>query len=444
MPTLVHTTAQLEISPGSSFAVTIPSTTAGNCIVVVVQGTNGLGSASITSMKLGAAAGNFGQLKAVENADTGAGLWTDNAVWADPNCAGSQTSVTIGLNTFWATASKVSVTIYEVSGLALTLAALLDQFSTGTGSGTSYSSGTSPATTQPAEFWVGAGYGTGTLTPPGGSWTDSGIHGQDTSAGCGSQVTSSTGTATYNGTTSSSGDWAALVVTLKGPAVAPGFRLPSAPAAGRSAARPGRSMRAAAPPRVPSPVQLPRTPARGALAVRRGHTALLAIPPVPLGPTTPSPFLLPRAPVRGTPVRARTVIRVNRGVIPVIPVIPSVPVSAAEGFKPWRHHGWPVTPIGIPWLDIGSILPHTDSRILPEQPAALAPEAAGSQAVAQPAGPGLAERARVSAAAAVTTAAAAAARAIPDSGALADPAISDAVAYWQSQRKARRKGSNDV
>ena len=249
MPALVHVTEVLA-TPASSFTVTIPATTAGNCLVVIVQGENSSGTASVTAMKLGGSADNFGVLKSVEKADSLNSIWTDVVAWADPACAGSQTSVVISLNANWASALAIDVTVFEVSGLASTLLGLLDQFSTGTGASTAYSSGSAPASTQAAEFWVGAAYAAnGITTLPSSPWTDSGINVDDGNAGCGYQITTSTGTALYSGSAASGTveDWAALTLALF----------------------PGAAAAAAAPPALPlippgrlSPMAFGFTPAR--------------------------------------------------------------------------------------------------------------------------------------------------------------------------------------
>lgn len=185
------------------------STTAGHCVVVVC--TN-----QVTSVTLGGAAGNFSKV-------VGGGAVATNsvAIWVDPNCSGSQTSVAVtGGDLFYA---------YEVSGVATTSVVDKSASQIITSAVQAWSSTATAATTQAAEFWIGAvnknngGSGTLSLSGPSSPWTNlagvpsggSGAAGNQALSGW--QITTSTGTATYSGTTTGIGDlgaYAAVVVTL--------------------------------------------------------------------------------------------------------------------------------------------------------------------------------------------------------------------------------------
>ena len=188
--------------------ITIPSTTAGNCLIVCVCSDNN--TAAITGMTLGGSAGNFGQLISPV-----VGVNETVNIWADPNCAGGQTSVVISGTNLGLGSVDGGVTIYEVSGLVATLAALLDKSSSGTGIG-NFSSGTTATTTQASEIWIGANLNFGgSITGPGVPWANVTPTGDCIT---GYQIVSSTGTATYSG--SGGGGYAAAVVTLKAAAAA--------------------------------------------------------------------------------------------------------------------------------------------------------------------------------------------------------------------------------
>lgn len=203
---IVHTTI------ANTLTVTIPSTTAGNCLVVCVGAASGNATApALTGVTLGGAAGNFGAL-VTKTATNGISAADGAFIWADPNCAGGQTSVVISGTNLNVTAGVGGVVVYEVSGLVLS--AVLDKSSSGS-SGTNvttWSSGATATTAQASEFWVGCVVGSGTVTAPGSPWTDSGAGLSHMAAG--TQIVSATGTATYN-STQTTGIYSAAVATLK-------------------------------------------------------------------------------------------------------------------------------------------------------------------------------------------------------------------------------------
>ena len=196
-------------SVGNSATPTITATTAGNCLIVCVSAFYSGTPSSISGITLGGAADNFAQLIAPANAGNSAAL-----MWADPNCAGGQTAVSISGSGLNVGAGLGGVVIYEVSGLPLTLGALLDKSSAGTSTSSgSWSSGTTAATTQASELWVGiVNAGGSAVVGPGAPWANDQPGGSAALAG--TQVTTSTGTAVYSGTQNVS-SYAALVATLK-------------------------------------------------------------------------------------------------------------------------------------------------------------------------------------------------------------------------------------
>ena len=208
---VVHTTA------ANSLTVTIPATTAGNCLVVCVASLNATTPASISGITLGGSADNFAQ--AVANTAQTASAF----IWADPNCAGGQTSVVISGAHLTVSAGNGGVVVYEVSGLAAS--SPVDKTSSGNAaSGTTWSSGTTAATTQAAEFWAGVADAFNPVGP-GAPWNNTTA---GTSCIAGQQITSATGTATYNGTCTNTGPVAAAVATFK-PASLPGTATPAEP-----------------------------------------------------------------------------------------------------------------------------------------------------------------------------------------------------------------------
>ena len=85
---------QAATATGTSATITVTlesATTAGNCLVVCVAN-GGSFNGVVTGITLGGAAGNFGALASGGNPSTSAAV---ASIWADPNCAGGQTSVTI-------------------------------------------------------------------------------------------------------------------------------------------------------------------------------------------------------------------------------------------------------------------------------------------------------------------------------------------------------------
>jgi hypothetical protein len=183
------------------------STTAGNCVVVVVNAFNNSSTPSVSGVTLGGSADNFTQAVSVVNSSSSYVL---SAIWVDPGCAGGQTAVAVSGSNLTVN-SNFGITIYEVSGLAASN--VTDKTSSSSAnSGTSWTSGTTATTTQANEFWIGAVTTAATSFTQPGAWTNSAY---TSNAGSGYQIVSSTGTATYNATLSPSTDWSACVAALK-------------------------------------------------------------------------------------------------------------------------------------------------------------------------------------------------------------------------------------
>ncbi|MGD6749145.1 hypothetical protein [Streptomyces sp. BH105] len=199
-----------------TLAITLDSpTSAGNGLIVLVaaSGTSA-NPTSVSAMTLGGVADNFSQISTF-------GSGTDTAIgatWLDLNCAGGQTAVSITASGGSGTLA-VMASVYEWSGLAAS--SVLDRTANSvSGGSTSWTSTATAATTQAAEVWVGVVFttqsGAGTITGPGGPWTNL------------AQVSQAQGSfddrwisgyqqvaATYAGTVSPSSQWIAKVVTLK-------------------------------------------------------------------------------------------------------------------------------------------------------------------------------------------------------------------------------------
>ena len=202
---------------GATVTVTLSATTAGNCLVVASEASQGAANPTITGITLGGAADHFAQL-AIVGDPTASVAFVE--IWADPNCAGGQTSVVVTYSVN--PPGTACVWVYEFSGIASS--GILDKSSTAfTGSTqATWDSGATPTTTQASELWFGANAGFSTTTTgPSSPWNNSSVL---TSGArnliAGYQIVSSTGTADYSGTYSPNSYETAAVVTLKGAASA--------------------------------------------------------------------------------------------------------------------------------------------------------------------------------------------------------------------------------
>ena len=224
---LAQTSAQNNNFGGTNPSVTVTlgsPTTAGNCLVVAAVTTSVGTATTVSGVTLGGSADNFGSLYSEGNPATSNSVLT---WWADPNCAGGQTSVVVSTAGGSGT-GYIAASVFEVSGLASTLGALLDQSSGNdhTASNvTSFTSNATGTTANPNELWLGlvGSYNLHpTFTGPSSPWNN--LAQQTTNAAlsslAGYQIVSSTGTATYSGTMTSA-DYVAAVITLNGAAPAP-------------------------------------------------------------------------------------------------------------------------------------------------------------------------------------------------------------------------------
>lgn len=220
-----------SFSTGTTGTVTVTmgaSITAGSCLVACTGAAGGTGANAVTGIKTNTNAENWAAiLTALEN--PGIGATCSGAIWADPNTGGGTTSVVVSFSlTGAASTTKVAalVDVFEVSGLAATFGALTDKTNSGTGSATSaWSSGASGTTTNATEFVVAtsANYLNTTFTQgtPTGAWTnETNLSASAANTGfaklqSGFQITTTTGTFTYNATASSGSIlWGVAVATL--------------------------------------------------------------------------------------------------------------------------------------------------------------------------------------------------------------------------------------
>lgn len=186
--------------------VTLAATGAGNCLIVCVASQTTAGAGSISAMTLGGSAGNFAVV------DEGHGVngvqHADAFIWADPNCAGGQTTVAItGVNINAASGSG-GIIVYEVSGLSTS--SVVDQHISAGGNSATYDSGSTPTTTQAIEFWAGVAAAPNAIQTAGftAATIPFGTGGQ-----VGTQITSATGVARYTNNCSTHA-WAAVVATF--------------------------------------------------------------------------------------------------------------------------------------------------------------------------------------------------------------------------------------
>ena len=352
---VVHTTAS------NTLTTTIPSTTAGNCLVVCINSFS-TGAQSVSGVTLGGVADNFAGLKTV-GGGANAPL---TAIWADPNCAGGQTSVVVAGTNLNPGSGDGGIVIFEISGLVAS--SVLDKSASATGSSAAFSSGATATTTVASEIFIGTADAAPTIAGPASPWTNTVNAGSAAVAGW--QVVSSTGAATYAGTCAA-GTWSAAVVTLKSPAAAVAGTVQPQATVPVPRRKPGRALwqritgqafvAVAAPVQQPAPAPR-RKPAR---AIWHGITGQAFVKvAAPVQQPAPAPRRRPaRAVIRFTPVATTNAVpappvngtvqsratlvttrrRPARAVIPVpfVPLIPFVPVVTEGGpvYYPYHHRG---------------------------------------------------------------------------------------------------------
>lgn len=232
-----HSSAVTKFTSGTSGTISPAfgvNVTAGNCIIAAfsVNWDATFISPSVSSVTTNGSAENWASAVSI----TGATADEIAAIWADPGSAGGNTVIDVNV-AFGGTASSVRAVvvmadIYEVSGLASS--SPVDKTSSHeTTSGATWTSGTTAATTNAAEFWCGVGTLQGaasaSFTGPGAPWTNetklnSLIDGTNNAFQLsGFQITSSTGTATYSGTQTTNDLVCACVATFKAGVSGPAF-----------------------------------------------------------------------------------------------------------------------------------------------------------------------------------------------------------------------------
>jgi hypothetical protein len=215
-PSLVQVAANAVSA--SSLTVTLSSpTTAGNCLVALITSCADSVNGTISGITLGGSADNWAQ-SAIE------GNSADHAIatgWADPSCAGGQTSVVISQAGGSGAVQGLMAYVFEFAGLTGTV-----DVSSGGANGFSgtWTSGTTGATAQVSEVAFGVTCGASNTRGPGMSgpsspWvneTQLVVAGttRDKAMLCGYQILSSTGTQVYSGTASPTNTNDTLVFTL--------------------------------------------------------------------------------------------------------------------------------------------------------------------------------------------------------------------------------------
>jgi hypothetical protein len=198
-------------------------TAAGNTVVVVpVLQQAGSTANTVSGITLGGSAGNF----ALAFGTGGAATTGRCEFWADPDCAGGQTSIVV-TPALSVTGLNVSVFAFEVAAMPSTTE-LDGSHGSGGSSGTTFTSGATGTLAQASEIAFGAAawYSTSasTLTGPGSPWVNSPQTQLQFTAGnwaqaiCGYQLLASTSPVTYSGSSnvSNGGAWGAGVMTLEG------------------------------------------------------------------------------------------------------------------------------------------------------------------------------------------------------------------------------------
>src|ERR1700693_150975 len=201
-------------SSTSPLTLALPNpTTAGNCLVVcIATETTGGTNPSVSGVTLGGAAGNFASLLSAGTSTTEA----ITGIWADPNCAGGQTSVAVSFT--GGSSPQYFASVMEFSGLAATIAGLPDK-STSVNAGSassSWSSGSTATTSQASQVWAGmVATDSVTITGPASPWVNAAqltLSASDFMSGY--QIRSATGAAAYAGTLSPAQFYVAGVVHL--------------------------------------------------------------------------------------------------------------------------------------------------------------------------------------------------------------------------------------
>jgi len=207
-------TAPLNTGASPTITFTKP-TTAGNCIVVLINAynTTDLDVPSVSGVTLDGLTDNFVTAgPAAVSGYIGAALYTLSAIWIDPNCAGGHTVVTIsGANL---TFNGYQLQAYEVAGV-LAIGSPVDRYASAvaTVGGTAWSSGATAGTRFANEIWFGTNQSGSVVTFPNFPWVTQ-PPAASALGGGGYQIVAAEGAATFAGTQASADGWSAAVVTL--------------------------------------------------------------------------------------------------------------------------------------------------------------------------------------------------------------------------------------
>lgn len=227
---LQHATVTVPVTSGTT-ATASPAftseTTEGNCLVALISTAVDSGTPSVTGVTTNGSAENWASAES-ETETTIAHQLT--AAWVNPGTAGGQTVIDVALSytsSLSGNTTEILVTILEIQ--ALGSSSVVDQVGAGSGSASSWSSGTTGETAQAAEILIGVvsavanGETAPSITGPSSPWTNytaltGGFDSSEQSIAqlVGYQVVSAEGTATYSGTFATTTPYAAVVITLKG------------------------------------------------------------------------------------------------------------------------------------------------------------------------------------------------------------------------------------
>lgn len=183
-------------------------TTAGNTIVFCLTA-NSDSTAGGTSTFGTPSLGSYTSAQWITTATTGSGpTFQRAALYVYPDCPGGQTALGMSVSD----AAGLGFIAYEIAGLQ---SSPVDVSTSGSGSSTAWSSGATGTTIQSHEIYIGAvSLPTNSSYTPPSTYTNTAVPVSE-SGSAGYRIVSSTGTATYNGTMTTSGNWAAVVATFK-------------------------------------------------------------------------------------------------------------------------------------------------------------------------------------------------------------------------------------
>lgn len=186
----------------TSLSATFPQpTTTGNCVVVCIATRNATSGTPWSKAALGGDSSGF--IVAGETYAGAGSTFCRADIQYYPACPGGQTSVSVTTSV----AENIGFMAYEVSGLTSTP---LDQTSSSEGTSTSWTSGTTPATTLASEIVFGSAALDGSLGTSPSGYTNSAVNTGVT----GYKTASTAGTFSYAGTQSSSSGYAGVVATF--------------------------------------------------------------------------------------------------------------------------------------------------------------------------------------------------------------------------------------